>query len=292
MGSVNEYLEALGVNFRIKDLQYKGRSRGDLFSLVFDDTHDVGIHNGSSVSSYSARHTLSESDKRALCFSFFIGSIQHEKDLGKLIILMDDPASSFDFERRTSMANCLRTLMDLPTSPSQLLLLTHDRDFAKTINAKFCDSTDFSSLLLEWNSAKGTSDFAILDTGTNPLFMSDFYKKLDRLHKDIGLSDSELDASKLQVVRHLIENLMKRKYYDKLRTDIEAKKSIETFIDTLSQAGMPYENKQDLINRIRALSPHTVHHDQDNPGGYDPSTIGPVDVRNSLKDALKVMEEL
>lgn len=292
MGSVNEHLEALGVNFRIKDLQYKGRSRSDLFSLVFDDSHDVGINNGSGVSSYSARHTLSESDKRALCFSFFIGSVQHEKNLDKLIILMDDPASSFDFERRTSMSNCLRTLMDLTTSPAQLLVLTHDRDFAKTINAKFCDNTDYSSLLLEWNSAKNTSDFVILDTASNPLFMSDYYKKLDRLHRDIDLPDSELDASKLQVVRHLLENLMKRKYYDKLKADIEAKKSIETFIETLSKAGMPYENKQDLINRIRALSPHTVHHDQDNPGGYDPSTIGPVDVRNSLKDALKVLEEL
>jgi len=292
MGSVNECLEALGVNFRIKDLQYKGRSRGDLFSLIFDDMHDVGIHNGSSISSYSAKHTLSESDKRALCFAFFVGSVQHEKDLSSLIILMDDPASSFDFERRTSMATCLRTLMDAGTSPSQLLILTHDRDFAKTINSKLCDDDDFSSLLLEWNASKGTSDFAILDTSTNPLFMSDFYKKLDQLHKNIDLPDSELDSSKLQLIRHLIENLLKRKYYDKLRTDINAKKSLETFIETLKKPGMPFEAREDLITRIRGLSPHTVHHDQDNPGGYDPNTIGPVDVRNILKDALKVLEEL
>jgi wobble nucleotide-excising tRNase len=292
MSSVNGCLETLGVNFRIKDLQYKGRSRGDLFYLIFDDTHDVGIRNGSSVSSYSTRHTLSESDKRALCFAFFIGSLQCEKGLGGLIILMDDPASSFDFERRTSMVNCLRSLMDAIVSPAQLLILTHDRDFAKTIDSKFRDNTDFSSLLLEWNASKGTSDFARLDINTNALFMSDFYKKLDRLHKYIDLPDSELDASKLQVIRHLIENLMKRKYYDKLKNDIDGKKSIESFIDTLQKPGMPYEDKGDLINKIRALSPHTVHHDQDNPGGYDPCITGPVDVRNILKSALIVMEEL
>ena len=273
-------------------MQYKGRSRGDLFSLVFDDAHHVGIHNGSSVSSYSARHTLSESDKRALCFAFFIGSVQCEKGLSKQIILMDDPASSFDFERRTSMANCLHSLMDATTSPAQLLILTHDRDFAKTIGSRFRDSTDFSSLLLEWHGSKGTSDFANLDTSSNPLFMSDFYKKLDQVHKYIDLPDSELDASKLQVIRHLIENLMKRKYYDKLKADIKAKASIESFIDTLKKPGMPYEHKDDLINRIRTLLPHTVHHDQDNPGGYDPSTIGPTDVRNILKNALVVLEEL
>ena len=292
MSSVNDCLKALGANFRVKDLQYKGRSRGDLFALVFDDAHDVGIHNGSNVSSYSARHTVSESDKRALCFAFFIGSIQCEKDLDKLIVLMDDPASSFDFERRTSMANCLYDMMEARTSPAQLLLLTHDRDFAKTIDFKFRDNADFSSLLLEWNAAKGTSDFVCLDTSSNPLFMSDFYKNLDRVHKYINLPDSELDASKLQVIRHLIENLMKRKYYTKLKADIKAKASVEAFIDTLIKPNMPYENKTDLINRIRALSPHTVHHDQDNPGGYDPSTLGPTDVRNILKNALDVIEEL
>ena len=292
MESVNECLKELGVNFRVKGLQYKGRSRGDLFSLVFDDVHDVGIHNGSSVSSYSARHTLSESDKRALCFAFFMGSVQHEKDLDKRIIVMDDPASSFDFERRTSMAGCLRALMDAETSPAQLLVLTHDRDFAKTVDSRCRDSADYSSLFLEWNASRGTSDFKSLDTINNPLFMSDFYKNLDKLHKYAALPDSDLDASRLQIVRHLVENLMKRKYYDKLKPDIQTKKSIETFIETLQQPGMPYEDRSNLINKIRTLLPHTVHHDQDNPGGYDPSTIGPVDVRNILRTTLEVIEEI
>lgn len=292
MSSVNDCLMSLGANFRVKGLQYKGRSRGDLFALVFDDMHDVGIHNGSSVSSYSARHTLSESDKRALCFAFFIGSIQCEKDLDKLIVVMDDPASSFDFERRTSMANCLNDMMDATTAPAQLLILTHDRDFAKTIDLRFRDDTDFSSLLLEWSRDKGTSDFARLDTSSNPLFMSDFYKNLNRVHEYINLPDSKLDTSNLEVVRHLIENLMKRKYYDKLKADIKAKASVETFIDTLKKPNMPYENKHDLISKMRALSPHTAHHDQDNPGGYDPNTLGPTDVRNILKNTLDVIEEL
>jgi hypothetical protein len=85
---------------------------------------------------------------------------------------------------------------------------------------------------------------------------------------------------------------MKRKYYDKLKADIKAKASVESFIDTLKKPNMPYENRDDLINEIRGLSPHTVHHDQDNPGGYDPSTIGPMDVRNILKNTLLVLEEL
>lgn len=292
MSSVNDCLKVLGVNFRVKDLHYKGRSRSDLFALIFDDTHDVGIHSGSGISSYSTRHTLSESDKRALCFAFFIGSVQCEKGLDKLVVIMDDPASSFDFERRTSMSNCLNDLMEAKAAPAQLLILTHDKDFAKTIDLRFRDNADFSSLLLEWSGAKGTSDFAHLDTSSNPLFMSNFYKNLDNVHKYIDLPDSELDTSKLQVVRHLIENLMKRKYYDKLKADIKAKASVETFIDTLKKPGMPYENRTDMINRIRRLSPHTVHHDQDNPGGYDPNTLGPTDIRNIFKNALDVIEEL
>lgn len=290
METVNDCLASLGVNFKIKNLQYKGRSRSDLFSLVFDEEHEVGIRN--SASSYSTRHTLSESDKRALCFAFFIGSVQHERNLGNIIILMDDPASSFDWERRTSIAGCLRSLMDADTSPAQLLLLTHDRDFAKTINSKFNDSSEYSSLILEWDASRGTSDFKNLDATNNHLFMSDFYKNLDKIHQYISLTDSELDSSRLQLIRHLLENLMKKKYYDKLRADIRAKGSIEAFITTLSAPGMPYENRGDLVNKIRGLSPHTVHHDQDNPGGYDPGTIGPTDVRNILQKALEVLEEI
>lgn len=292
MKSINECLQDLGTNFQIKDLKHKGRSRSDLFSLVFENTHDVGIYKGSSVSAYSTRHTLSESDKRALCFAFFIGSIQHEKKLGNIVLLMDDPASSFDFERRTSMATCLRSLMSASTAPSQIIILTHDRDFAKTIDIKFHDSTEYSSLLLEWDATKKSSDFKKLDIKTNHLFISDFYKNLDKVHKYSQLNDSELDSSHLQIVRHLIENLMKRKYFDKLKADIERKKSIETFVKTLSNPGMPYENKESLIRSIQELLPHSVHHDQDNPGGYDQNNIGPADVRIILQKTLTVLEEI
>jgi hypothetical protein len=79
---------------------------------------------------------------------------------------------------------------------------------------------------------------------------------------------------------------MKRKYYDLLEGDIKQNKSIKSFIVTLSASGRPYETKRDLINQIWSLLPNTIHHDQDNPGGYDVGAIGSDDIRRIISEAL------
>lgn len=152
--------------------------------------------------------------------------------------------------------------------------------------------SDATNLILEWNPARGTSDFAKLDVSTHGLFMDEYYRKLQELEEYLALPDSSLTAGHLQNVRHVIENIMKRKYYNLLAENIRQKKSLETFIETLSESGSPYENKQDLIARIRSLLPHEVHHDQDNPGGYDTGAIGAGDIRRIIRDTTSVIQEL
>ena len=85
---------------------------------------------------------------------------------------------------------------------------------------------------------------------------------------------------------------MKRKYYRLLLDDIKSKGSVEAFITTLSQPDRPYTNSRQLLSDIRALSPHTVHHDQDNPGGYSPDGVGPADIRRLIREGLAIIERL
>ena len=152
--------------------------------------------------------------------------------------------------------------------------------------------SDVVNLMLEWSPTNSTSDFTVLDVSTHGLFMDEYYRKLGELERYVLLPDSELNVGHLQNVRHVIENIMKRKYYKLLAENIRDKKSLETFINTLSEAGKPYENKQVLIARIRTLLPHEVHHDQTNPGGYDTNAIGATDVRRIIGDALSVLQDL
>lgn len=290
MATVNECLAALGVNFKVQNLIYKGRTRNDLFTLVFDETHAVGISTGSRVSTHTSKHTLSESDRRALCFAFFISSVVNDPRCNDLIVVLDDPVSSFDADRRNNTVKYIRHIRESATTPCQFVTLTHDKDFLRMLVSDI--RSDVVNLMLEWNPTNSTSDFTILDVSTHGLFMDEYYRKLGELERYVSLSDSELNVGHLQNVRHVIENIMKRKYYKLLAENIREKKSLETFIKTLSEVGKPYEDKQTLIARIRSLLPHEVHHDQANPGGYDTSAIGAADVRRIIHDTLTVLQDL
>ena len=290
MASVNECLEALGVNFRVQNLSYRGRTRNDLFSLVFDETHAVGIATTSQTSSHTSKHTLSESDRRALCFAFFTSSVINDPACADLIVILDDPVSSFDTDRRNNTVKYLKRMRGSGSTPDQVIILTHDKDFLRTLGSDIRD--DAKTLILEWNPTTSTSDFKELDTSNHQLFMDDYYRRLNELERFLLLPDSELNIGHLQNVRHIIENVMKRKYYRLLSNDIRDNKSLETFINTLSLPGSPYENSQRLIDDIRSLLPHQVHHDQDNPGGYDVNALGSADIRRIITDALAIIQRL
>lgn len=290
MSTVNGCLEALGVNFRVQNLSYKGRTRNDLFTLVFDEAHTVGIATGSRASAHTSKHTLSESDRRALCFAFFISSVVSDPKCNDLIVVLDDPVSSFDADRRNNTVKYIRHIRESATTPCQFITLTHDKDFLRTLVSDI--RKDATNLMLEWNPATSTSDFTQLDVSTHGLFMDEYYRKLQELEQNLALPDSALTTGHLQNVRHVIENIMKRKYYKLLTENIRQKKSLETFIETLSTSGNPYEDKQALIAHIRSLLPHEVHHDQNNPGGYDINAVGASDIRRIINDTFSVIEEL
>lgn len=290
MTTVNECLSALGVNFRVQNLSYKGRTRNELFTLVFDEEHAVGIGSTSRVSTHTSKHTLSESDRRALCFAFFIASVMNDPKCSDLVVVLDDPVSSFDSDRRNSTVKYIRQVRESATTPCQFITLTHDKDFLRMLVSDI--RNDVTNLMLEWNPASSTSDLSLLDVSTHGLFMDEYYRRLNELENYTKLPDSQLNVGHLQNVRHLIENIMKRKYYTLLAEDIKANKSLETFIETLSERGKPYENKQALIAKIRTLLPHEVHHDQANPGGYDTAAVGPTDVRRIITDTLSVLQAL
>lgn len=290
MATVNECLAALNVNFRVQNLVYKGRTHNDLFTLEFDDTHIVGIGTGSRASTHTSKHTLSESDRRALCFAFFISSVINDPKCNDLIVVLDDPVSSFDADRRNNTVKYLQHIREGARTPCQFITLTHDKDFLRMLVSDI--RNDATNLMLEWNLANSTSDFTVLDVSTHGLFMDEYYRKLGELKRYTLLPDSELNVGHLQNVRHVIENIMKRKYYTLLTEDIRQKKSLEKFIETLSEAGKPYENRQSLVASIRTLLPHEVHHDQANPGGYDTAAVGSADIRRIITDTLSVLQDI
>lgn len=72
------------------------------------------------------RTALSESDKRTMAFAFFLASTLADPCLADKIVVVDDPMSSLDRNRR---ANTVRVLADIATRSRQLIVLAHDPKF-------------------------------------------------------------------------------------------------------------------------------------------------------------------
>ncbi len=72
------------------------------------------------------KNTLSEGEKSALAFAFFLADLRRRDDLSNAIVILDDPLSSFDDGRREETANILARLSE---KCRQVIVLTHRTDF-------------------------------------------------------------------------------------------------------------------------------------------------------------------
>ncbi|MBC3846291.1 AAA family ATPase [Winogradskyella echinorum] len=130
---VNLYLEYLGItDFAIKKVKDK-------------TTDNISISYKSGIKKSSLKYSLSDGEKTALAFSFFLSKIRVEQLEGgaenyeNCIIVIDDPISSLDENRLFQTANLIDTFFffnDLSESkiPKQLFLLSHNITFLKYIS--------------------------------------------------------------------------------------------------------------------------------------------------------------
>src|SRR5690606_11423656 len=71
----------------------------------------------------SFKTALSESDKRSMALAFFLAATLDDPDLDKKTVVVDDPMSSLDRNRR---ANTVKTLVNIALKGDQLTVLAHD----------------------------------------------------------------------------------------------------------------------------------------------------------------------
>ena len=119
---MNQYLKHLGIhNFEI-DIKKE------------QSEENIHINYRSGITKRKILHTLSESEKTALAFAYFLSKIQYEildnpqKDITKTTIVIDDPISSLD-ENRLFTTACL--IRDFFENSKQLFVLSHNLIFLK-----------------------------------------------------------------------------------------------------------------------------------------------------------------
>ena len=124
---INALLMNFGASFSIKNLSanFRGNAPRSEYCLELRGK-EVALEGGSP----SFSNTLSEGDKRALAFAFFVASALDDPKLPDRIVVIDDPMCSLDMNRRNHTRAILRKLL---IRSRQLLVLAHDPFFLRDL---------------------------------------------------------------------------------------------------------------------------------------------------------------
>ena len=254
LGEINSTLEDSFANFKLSGLSsISDRKLKESFfcdyTFVFDHTHGVNILDADDRPQF--KNTLSDSDKRIFAFAFFIAKLKRDNSLSDKIVVLDDPFTSLDEERRDSMITILSSL-----GCEQIIILSHSRSFVKRCLSKFNknkyeDEEKAKALRLENNSDK--TRITKLDVQTD----NDFLEGVERHLKVLSEADISSITSDYDNIRKIIEYIVKAKYGHLLDDSIGEKKlPMKYFLNNSCQSPMK--------NNIQEDDYQENHHDADN----------------------------
>lgn len=231
---INHYLAELNANFTLDDFSHLKRMRGQdefLFTISFDSCPNISPY-ASTYNQPSFRNTLSESDKRTLAFAFFLSKLSLDSDLDKKVVVFDDPISSFDKERKRKTKHLLLDVNCEGKKPEQIIVLTHQEDFLKEISREL-DSFGESYTTLKINSG----DIELVPDINKEFPDDEIISKLEYLKELNSLESIEKDF--FGDCRIILENVLKRKYFEKLSPVIaeNPRASIRTYGETVYENG-------------------------------------------------------
>lgn len=278
---VNEILEQLQADFRLTETKPKEglRNRNPLFSIAFNGAHKIAINSQDESVPYFG-NTLSESDKRLLAFAFFMACIQINGNLSDKVIILDDPVSSLDYDRKDRTVVFLNKFL-IQHQPRQLVVLTHDRNFMALLNLRFNPPNCF---IISHDPSNLSSEIKIMNP--NDEFLEEFYRQILDLESLMTAKDSEITWERIRKIRDIVEQIFKRKYYLRLKNQISQNGSTSSFVKKLEEDDIYTKEK---AKEIEALLLHFWNHD-DSTNTIARSSMSPGDLKGIVKDFFSAVE--
>lgn len=217
LDDINMILKDSFANFKLAELKsISNRTLKESFfcdyAFIFDNKYSVSILDEEHKPQF--KNTLSDSDKRIFAFAFFIAKLKRDNLLPNKIVVLDDPFTSLDEERRDPMIDILNNL-----ECEQLVILSHSRTFVKRCLLRFNKNNDENeekakALRLKNNSSNKT-EIAKLDVRED----NDFLEGVELYLKVLSEADTGSITSDYDNVRKIIEHIVKAKYGHLLSPD-------------------------------------------------------------------------
>ncbi|MFL0422333.1 MULTISPECIES: AAA family ATPase [Kocuria] len=255
---INKYLELQFASFRVDKIStnFKGGSPRTEYGILL---RERAVDLSGSKKSFST--ALSESDKRAMAFAFFLASTVSDPDLHHRVVAVDDPMSSFDRNRRSTTIKLLR---DLVPRCAQLIVIAHDPHFLSEIDSGWGDRK-----ILDWSNQKVKIERShlklvpkVLESSAEPY--TEFekcdllreceskYAKNYRIVSEFVADPAGDELSAAAAVRPLLEGFLHRRYPNLLPANCMFGRAI-TEIEKASDPS-PLTGAQSLVPKMRRIA--------------------------------------
>lgn len=281
--SINKYLDLFCDAMHLSEIKFIHNSKANIQSLIYGleiNGHNITIKDRSNT---SLKYYLSDGDKNALALSFFLARMDMLPDLNSYTVVVDDPFTSFDSQRKMTT---ISQLAKLSKKVGQFFLLTHDINFANDFNKSISNETLNLKIQNYRNSSALFSYELHLETLTG------FNKDLLTLRNFIN-NPSEEDSVYLREVirciRPTIEGLFRIKYFNYITDD----QWLGDFIKLIKSAesSSALYRLQEYIEEIEEINEYSKIYHHSNPN-YIEVGISTVELRNYVKRTLKLLENI
>lgn len=247
--SINTWLQRIGADFRIIQLRpnYQGGSgpRAD-YALSIQNTEVALVSSDPATPSFAT--TLSEGDKRSLAFAFFMAKQFGYSDLDQRVVVVDDPATSLDRNRRQQT---VEALLELAGSAGQLIVVSHDAFFLRELYRNLRPAQHGTHQTLQV--VRSGAQFSVLEpSDIERICEGDYHRRLTRVVRFVEEGSLEPGCDVASDLRVLVEGDLHRRFPVQLNSARTLGQVIE-FISR-AQAPNPLSLIQPLLPQLNALN--------------------------------------
>lgn len=253
------------------------------------DGHDIAFDPSNNR---NAKDCLSEGDKSTLALAFFLAKLDVDPDIANKVVVIDDPLSSFDSNRR---AYTIKLITDMLPKVRQLIILSHNEFFLSEIY-KNTNRAERKALRIVTDFI--TKNSKIEDLDLEKLVEHEYFKHIGELESFLASPDIAKKKYILGLTRNVIEAHLKFKFFRQLAGLPENQRTFGRIIDELVNQSVAFRdtNTATIIAQLRLINGVSceAHHGEGVPDyatlGLDPNTITVTELGNLVTDVLDLID--
>ncbi len=230
----------------------------------------------------SLANTLSAGDRSALGLAFFLAVIEHDSNLGNMIVVFDD---SFHSQDRSRRRRTIEAIHRVANHSKQCFVLSHDLDFAR-------EAARVAGVAVNTFKIDPMADHSILQAGELPPLPTRSYEK-DYAKLTGYLRDPAAYSTQLKDIARCLRQTLEGYLHSKFPEAWAETDWLGVMIDKIRAAQlcdllhMAIHLEADLT-AVNEYSKRFYHHDQ---SGSDATDVDPRELKGYVEQTLKIISK-